>query len=510
MDDPANKDDDLLEVRQPLNLLTLILKDWTAYLGSIAAVLAGVAGVWAGLGVVTDDSVRVWSTIAITVILPTVVYVFVTRPKRAMARRFQRLRDSTVHARDDFFRLTLWDQGDYTNFHRADDRHREIYDWLLQHVQTGREPILFVDGLSGTGKSSLLVNYVAPRAEAEAGYSVLTIRASTNPLEHVTANLKQFWKQPPRDCESWSFRAWFENASKRDGAPPVFILFIDQGEELLRLKGEGDAPHPLIVFLKEHRSQPIPWLRVVISTRTEYVGEFEKLGLHTDARQRITVFAFDEGAAQSFMAQGLENEEDVLQLVQIGSALDGLARLVRPITLNMLGTIYRRDVELRADLRAARADGVGVFERYIQRRIEADDMRELGPAVLRHLVTRSGRRESPIEQTTIHKRLACDPRALSACLERLATDGLVRALSPAWEVAHNFLASPMNSVLRRLEHRLWHKVRPFMVPTLAVLWFTLLGGFAVRHYVVLPAQAQVVLTGHGIELVEDSGGWSLS
>ncbi len=123
MDDPANKDNDLLEVRQPLNLLTLILKDWTAYLGSIAAALAGVAGVWAGLVVVTDDnSVLVWSTIAITVIPPAMVYVFVTGPKRAMARRFHRLRDSTVRARDDFFRLTLWNQGDYTNFHRAAKR----------------------------------------------------------------------------------------------------------------------------------------------------------------------------------------------------------------------------------------------------------------------------------------------------------------------------------------------------------------------------------------------------
>ncbi len=488
------------EFRKTLWLLKILLKDLKAYLFGLAGVIAGVTAVWSGFAGVEDRLMRIWLTVGAVVAPLVTVFIVYTLPRLAEAARISRLKDTTVSKRSDIFQLTLWGGDGYTFFKRADGKHIEVYDWVAKNTKSGGAAILFVDGLSGTGKSSLMVNYVAKRAAAELDCGVADIRASMNPVREMTNALSEYWTNLPVESSEWSLSSWFERAEKRKGAPGKFVLFIDQGEELLGLKGSEEEDHPLIDFLKDHVANPIEWLLVVVGTRTEYIGKFEDLNFLKNGVYRKSVSAFDEGAAQEFMRKGLENEVDALQLARAGSLLDGLAGLIRPITLNMLGMIYRKDEALRSALSAVRADRVNVFVNYLKQRVQANDLRETGPAVMRELVTMAGRREPPKSLSQIRKTLRCDEEALRKCLEIFASEGIVRSVNNEWELAHDFLAAPMNSVLQRWENRFWQTARAFVMPSFIVLWVVIISILALDRYMFLPLRNQEEVRKLDIEL----------
>jgi hypothetical protein len=76
-----------------------------------------------------------------------------------------------------YFRLTPYTARQRTAFQRADHAH----EWVREWIEDAREPILFLTGASGTGKSSLLQAHVIP-ALGEAGWLVVTARSFADPL----------------------------------------------------------------------------------------------------------------------------------------------------------------------------------------------------------------------------------------------------------------------------------------------------------------------------------------
>ncbi len=98
-----------------------------------------------------------------------------------------------------------------------------------------REPILFLTGDSGTGKSSLLQAHVIP-ALGEAGWLVLTARSFADPLGALRAALTApgvIWKSPP---QAEGAHVLLDQAAQRLGREKRRLcLVLDQFEEFLIL-----------------------------------------------------------------------------------------------------------------------------------------------------------------------------------------------------------------------------------------------------------------------------------
>ena len=94
---------------------------------------------------------------AVPVLAPLLVFCFTTLPRWLAERRKRWLvgRSGAQDGSDQseaYFQIGPYSASQRARYHRADDAHRQILEWLV----ASREPILILTGQSGTGKSSLL------------------------------------------------------------------------------------------------------------------------------------------------------------------------------------------------------------------------------------------------------------------------------------------------------------------------------------------------------------------
>src|SRR6516162_5862655 len=77
-----------------------------------------------------------------------------------LRRRRQNRIIHVVEEKPGYFRVGPYSESadDRSRYTRADDAHKRVLEWLAQTDQ----PVLYLTGLSGTGKSSLLYAYVLP------------------------------------------------------------------------------------------------------------------------------------------------------------------------------------------------------------------------------------------------------------------------------------------------------------------------------------------------------------
>ena len=94
-----------------------------------------------------------------------------------------------------YFRLTPYTIRNRAQFARADRAHERVREW----IEDALDPILFLTGDSGTGKSSLLNAHVVPEL-SEHGWLVVAARSYADPLASLRAVLGTpgaVWKNPP-------------------------------------------------------------------------------------------------------------------------------------------------------------------------------------------------------------------------------------------------------------------------------------------------------------------------
>jgi hypothetical protein len=83
------------------------------------------------------------------------------------------------------FRLDPYVTATPQEFCREDDAHNDVLRWISE---TSR-PVLFLSGVSGAGKSSVLEAYVLPMLR-EAGWTIEHVRTFSDPLPQLEAILK--------------------------------------------------------------------------------------------------------------------------------------------------------------------------------------------------------------------------------------------------------------------------------------------------------------------------------
>src|ERR1035438_8122608 len=94
----------------------------------------------------------------VIVAVPLLFALLLQATPKILARRRRRLLTSVPgHLQPGYFQLAPRDER--TAFDRADGKHSEVLRWLSEV----KYPVLYLTGLSGSGKTSLLVAWVLPK-----------------------------------------------------------------------------------------------------------------------------------------------------------------------------------------------------------------------------------------------------------------------------------------------------------------------------------------------------------
>ena len=330
-------------------------------------------------------------------------------------RRFQdyraarRLANSSAEPKPGYFRIGpyLDKPEDRKAFHRADQAHKEVLDWLTNPATLAMP--LYLTGDSGAGKSSLLNAYVLPQLR-ERGWAIYSARAYRDPEAALREALAAGRARRPK--EDKTLRDLAESAAEKS---PVLLL-LDQFEEFL-IVAAPEVQVRFAAFVRDLEKQPVKNLRLLLTLRSDYQRDLGKAGLpfpHYN-HNLYEVGRFDFAAARSFIAgSGLGLEEAALtKLLDSAAVLDDTRGRIRPITLNVLGKILLEGHHSLSGLDAAR-----LVRGYLRQTVEQDGVREFAKPVLEQLLTEQGTKQ-PKTQTEIATATRLEPYAVLAVLNGL-------------------------------------------------------------------------------------------
>jgi hypothetical protein len=127
-----------------------------------------------------------WVRPVLALVPLAVVFFGHTIPALIDQRRRGRLKEVSGELKPGYFRLSP--REDEQGFTRADNKHEEILRWL----QNTREPVLYLTGQSGSGKSSLLSAWVIPKLfKDESPIKVIQLRGYQDPLFALSNKLRE-------------------------------------------------------------------------------------------------------------------------------------------------------------------------------------------------------------------------------------------------------------------------------------------------------------------------------
>jgi Leucine-rich repeat (LRR) protein len=455
--------------------LTAALGRATADLKGIATLLLTLASVL-GAFVVLRNAVHLpspWPELLCLV--PVVIFLaFYLLPEWRAARERKALEDFGILGEPPppgYFRLTPYGSDDRIGYRRPDGAEGQALRW----VQRAKEVFLYLVGLSGVGKSSLLNAHVIPELK-DAGWTVVAARPYDDPIGAIKTALRTpgvIWKQPPQG--DTDLRALIERAAQSVArAGKRLLIVLDQFEEVLILLGEQER-RPFAALLRDLGERPVANLTVLLSLRQDYIGDLEALPVPppTYGANWFEVKRFTPAAARAFIARsdlkpGAQLIEQILrEAAEIEDSLDQ----VRPVVINMYGLVLASfKGRLPADLVAGR-----LLTGYVRRSLDRAGLKPVSRAVIAPLVTDVGtKRARPLEE--IAHQAAITPARARGALLHLAEDGLVRAVDKAgqrWEAAHDFVARLVLPLLEGARASRWDRLRPWLAPAAIIVWVAL-------------------------------------
>ena len=386
------------------------------------------------------------------------------------------LRGSTVEA--GYFRIHPFsdDAHDQQRYSRADNAHHDIFSWL----HTTAEPVLYLTGRSGAGKTSLLNAYVLPQLrQASPPVIALTVRSFHDPekaLRNAVLNSVSIWPEPSPD--NLSTRELLEVACHELNPRHLLIIF-DQFEEFLIIHDQvPDQPRSLEVLLASILEKPIPGLKVLFVIRSDYLGKLQDLALPS-MRQNDNwkeVSPFTERAARDFLTRsGLTIGPKLMDnIISQAAQIEEANGLVRPITLNMIGLIIDR-VATRTDESLPKRRVGDLLIGYIRSCIDLPEVKEYSRQILRGMITPAGTKR-PRSVADLSRETGFNKNGVSGCLLVLSTYGVVRQIderNKIWEVSHDFVARLLTSIVTGWRRSIAQNVRPWIAPASLVVWVAL-------------------------------------
>lgn len=209
-----------------------------------------------------EIGVRPWLGLTLIAAVPALALAFSTIPIYIEQRRIMRYSELSGAIRTGYFTLRPLDNEE--GFERADNAHVGVLRW----IESTKEPVLYLSGASGTGKSSLLLAWVIPKLKREK-HVVIQLRGYEDDLfSRIKDKLLQpgmVWDRPAGQTDD--LRSLLRRATARLGEQRLFIV-IDQFEEFVILKDQ-EQQNVFQQFLSEG---PIDGLTFLLVYRPEYEG----------------------------------------------------------------------------------------------------------------------------------------------------------------------------------------------------------------------------------------------
>ncbi len=452
----------------------------TLYLGAVAQLVAGFLILRDKLKGIVNETYLTWFALLIPSIPLFAVICFHSLPKFFARRRRKHLEKEGIKGilRDPgYFRLTPYQDTarDQERFHRADGVHQDVLEWL----RATNQPVLYLTGCSGTGKTSLLNAYVLPRLQKESPTCrPLVVRCGDDAVAALRASLVQLWNKPPSDSEDV-----YELLRKAREyiRPDRLLVVLDQFEEFLILnENTPERLHSFEQLLNLMKTNPVPSVSLLVAFRSDYIGLLEKLSfpaLHQDQNWK-EVPPFRLSDARIFLqGSGLSIGTMLIdRILDQAAELEETRGLIRPITLNMIGLILAETTNPEQAVRLSRRDTSDLISAYLRDRIGPS---EEGRQTLRNMITAVGTKY-PCPVDNLAQKTGLKPHAVRGVLLRLAQNGLVRPLDKAntvWEISHDFVARLLGQILSSWRRKFWQAARPWIAPITLVLFCLMFIGF---------------------------------
>jgi Leucine-rich repeat (LRR) protein len=365
---------------------------------------------------------------------------------------------------------------------------------FIPWVRTPAAPLLFLTGVSGAGKSSLINGFIKPTLEdVEKGprTRVLVVRAYEDPLTRLRDELTTAY---PNGAFASDPVGLADSLSTIDSQIPEgerLLIILDQFEEFFLLRSSPNAggetasmvvdpfvseTFALKEFFKSFLSKPPKRAGLVLSYRSDCQRLIDSLELdaRTAGKNWLNLDTLPELVVKDFIngCPGMTVPEGRMKRILEEAKRQERGQLgIRPIVANILGLIIQRSADDPED----RRNKTDLLRGYVMSAL-GKEVNLIRASICKALLS-DFRTAKPIKVRELSRETGIAVRDIEDHLLAMSKHGLVRCLNedqknPAdrsWQIAHDFIADLLERVVHGIQPGLKRAVRPWVAPSLVAL-----------------------------------------